>query len=503
MNFLQRAISSVTRRKGKSIILFLVIFVLGNVIAGAIAIQQSTSNVEKDVKAKLGANATVEFDYDTFQKDHKDEDEATLVYPDNPKLDVYEKVGKLSYVKYFDYNTYSYFNSRKLKSFDYQSEENGDEGSTRITGNRGLEYFNLKGINYPKILDIEQKKISLVEGTVFSDKDVKDGASVAVVGKRFAEKNNLSLGDQLLITATNEDQLGFDSEGNEVEVKPEDIKSVDYPVKIIGFFEPVKSEKEPKKNSDEYYNQMNSSTELENTIYLPNKTVSEYSKKQNELMFSGDDTMEGDMGEYYSPAYILKNPGDTEAFKEEAEPLLPKYYVVRASSDQYDEIGGSMKKMGQISKYVVIISVIATLLIIGLVVLLFMRDRKHELGIYLSLGETRGKVMGQVLIELLIISALALVLSLVTGNLLGNMVSKSLMNSDLLQTTNDNMMYYSSVYDSVSSNLTADDVTGAYKVTFSVAYIFTYLLVGLGTVLLSALIPLMYILRLNPKKIMM
>lgn len=50
MNYWNRALCSVTRRKGKSLILFAVIFVLGNVIAGSIAIQQSTQNVEKKLK---------------------------------------------------------------------------------------------------------------------------------------------------------------------------------------------------------------------------------------------------------------------------------------------------------------------------------------------------------------------------------------------------------------------------------------------------------------------
>jgi putative ABC transport system permease protein len=48
-----------------------------------------------------------------------------------------------------------------------------------------------------------------------------------------------------------------------------------------------------------------------------------------------------------------------------------------------------------------------------------------------------------------------------------------------------------------------EDIQSAYKVTFSVGYIISYLLLGLGTVLLSAILPLLYILRLNPKKIMM
>ncbi|KAF1296766.1 ABC transporter permease [Enterococcus sp. JM4C] len=497
MNFLQRAVSSVTRRKGKSIILFLVIFVLGNVIAGAIAIQQSTTNVEKDVKAKLGANATISFDYTTFQKDNEETPVEEQIFPDEPDLKAYQQIGALPYVKYFDYNSLSSFVSSKLERFAFEQDEGG-----MMSGYGGSPRFNLKGVNYPKLMDIEQKKIKLAGGKVFSDEDVKEGKNVVIIGKRLAEQNNISLGADWVIKVES-DNVEYDDNGNEIEVKPEDIKSFDFPVKVIGFFEPVTTEKEPKKNTDAYYNQMSQSEELENTIYLPNELVKEFNKQTaKEIYEASEEDFEN--YEYFSPAYTLKSPEDTEAFKEEAEPLLPDYYIVQASADQYDQVGGSMKKMNQISKYVVIIAVLAALLIIGLVVLLFMRDRKHELGIYLSIGETRGKVMGQIMVELLIISALALVCSLVTGNLLGNVVSNSLMQSDLLATpTNPNDMMDYMYNGLVSSELTTSDVTSAYKVTFSVGYIVTYLVVGLGTVLVSALIPLMYILRLNPKKIMM
>ena len=48
-----------------------------------------------------------------------------------------------------------------------------------------------------------------------------------------------------------------------------------------------------------------------------------------------------------------------------------------------------------------------------------------------------------------------------------------------------------------------EEIQNAYNVTFSFGYIVSYLLIGLGTVLLSVIVPLLYILRLNPKKIMM
>ncbi|MFD1899805.1 hypothetical protein GQR36_06325 [Enterococcus termitis] len=62
------------KKKGKSLILFAVIFVLGNVIAGAIAIQQSTQNVEKSVKKELGGMATIQLDYENNQEEFMKED---------------------------------------------------------------------------------------------------------------------------------------------------------------------------------------------------------------------------------------------------------------------------------------------------------------------------------------------------------------------------------------------------------------------------------------------
>lgn len=98
MNYWNRALCSVTRRKGKSIILFAVIFILGNVIAGSIAIQQSSANVEKKIKNDLGAMVTVELDFDKMMEEGQSFSPGTL------KEETIKQLGKSTYVKDFDYN---------------------------------------------------------------------------------------------------------------------------------------------------------------------------------------------------------------------------------------------------------------------------------------------------------------------------------------------------------------------------------------------------------------
>ncbi len=92
--------------------------------------------------------------------------------------------------------------------------------------------------------------------------------------------------------------------------------------------------------------------------------------------------------------------------------------MVLIATDQYDSIAGPIESMSKLSKYVLFVAVIATVLITGLVVLLFLRDRKHELGIYLSLGERRGRVVGQILIEVMVVAFIGIMISLFSGNLL-------------------------------------------------------------------------------------
>lgn len=514
MNFWQRALKSVTRRKGKSFILFLVIFILGNVIAGAVAVQQSTMNVERETKKKMGNVATVEFDYEQFEKDNSGKSDEEVYSEENspktPKTADYDKVGELDYVKYYDYTMMGWLETKKFKAYTPEDESFGMAG-----GN----YFNLKGGNRPQPLDMEEGNIKLIDGEVFSEKDLSETTNSILISKEVAEKNNLSVGDQFVwdmysevpqdpmgdsddSTATSDDE-DAESESAEIQTK---VVTADYPVKIAGIFSVVKKESANSNPSqEEKSNQIWQAVEQINTIYAANQLVKDFSKFQNEKLW-GDTVMaedtEAEPEEYYQAMYVLNSTDDVEAFKQEANPLLPDYYHVVASTDQYDQIAGGMNRLGTISRYIVIVAAIATVFIISLVVLLFLRDRKQELGIYLSLGEGRGKVIGQIVIEVVLVSLVALICSLVTGNLLGSAVSQTLMQSDWMTNLSQTDTY--SISSTMMTNtLSYADVQSAYKVTFSMGYVITYLLLGLGTVLLSAILPLLYILRLNPKEIMM
>lgn len=238
MNFWQRALKSITRRKGKSFILFLVLFILGNVIAGAVAIQQSTANVERETKRKMGNVATVEMDWEGFDKDHADvsEEERSQedFYPKPPALDVYKQIGQLSYVKQYDYQMMGSLETKELKAYV------PEDGSIQMGG----QYFTLKGGNLTQPIDMQEGLIRLDEGEGLTEKDLNELTNAVLISKEVAELNNLSVGDQLVWDIRTDIMMGGGSEivddeendGTEETSDDSNSASFDYPVTIAGIF---------------------------------------------------------------------------------------------------------------------------------------------------------------------------------------------------------------------------------------------------------------------------
>lgn len=488
MNFIKRGFLGITRKKGKTLILLAVIFILGNLISGAVSIQQATGNVEATVKERLGSAATVEIDWEEYDK--LSESEMMNTELENIGVDLIKQIGELSYVKYYDYSTSAWLGSQSIES--YQGEEM--EGDYVISG-PSMDFI-LKGINYAPVIDFEEQKGKLIDGRVFTEEEVSNGSSVAIISKKLADKNNLSVGD----TFTLENEIyNYDDETGEEEI----VASRDVVLEVIGLFESQSVKEDVEVDSDTgMIDWMD--IDYQNTLYVPNEiAASENKYNWEESMKVMDEEyvemMDEEDFEYYMPLFVLNNPEDIEAFEEEVKPLLPEFYTVISATDQYESIAGPMESMSKLSKYVLLVAVIATVLITGLVVLLFLRDRKRELGIYLSLGESRGRVVGQILIEVMVVAAIGITLSLFSGNLLAQQVSDKMLEANQDEYY-DEYMYYGDVF---QTNLTTEDVMGSYEVNLDSSYILAFYGIGLLTILISTVIPLFYIVRLNPKKILM
>jgi len=81
MNFFKRATTSIIRRPGKTVILLLLVFILGSVIAGAISVEGAISNTDANLRRNMQPIVSIDFDWMAFDNsidwatvDHEVED---------------------------------------------------------------------------------------------------------------------------------------------------------------------------------------------------------------------------------------------------------------------------------------------------------------------------------------------------------------------------------------------------------------------------------------------
>jgi putative ABC transport system permease protein len=463
MHFVKRAFLSLIRRLGKTSILLLLTFILSNVLAASIAIGEASQNVEKTMKQLLGANATIELDYEKIQENPNFNWENLELIT----ADMVERVGQLPQVKYFDYNQEYYANSTTMLSYDPNNP------------NMEYHYFSLRGVRYPSILDFVQGKGELKDGRVFTEDDVQNRAYVALISDKVSEINNIFVGDTIVLR-----NVYYNKDNQEV------VREI--VLDVVGIFVPVINTNTP--NVRDQWIDYSSF----NRIYVPNGVAQLENRWWMEQYLSDypDSGIKLDQI-YIYPTFVLQEPEMVDSFKQDALAFIPEYYRVRASSDAYDSVAGPIRFIGGLSTTLLWVGIFSTVLILSLVVILFLRDRKHELGIYLALGERAYKVVLQILIETTSIALLGITLSLFSGQWIARATSDALLQMRMGQDDQVMPFYYGDNY------ISPEQVIDAYEIRLDERYILLLYGVGLGTIMLSSVAPMIYILRLKPKKILM
>lgn len=493
MNFVKRGFLEITRKVKKSLILLLIIFILGNLISVAVSIQQATSKVEETIEERIGTAAIIEENFEAMS--NMNEQEWANYIPEYLTVDLIKVIGEISYVKYYDYSISRFFESSTV--INYMGKGINEEISAEYDAEDYKDSFNMKGINYAPVLDFKEGKGKLVDGRVFTQDEIDNGTNVTIISTNVAEVNNLRVGDNIVLENT---IYHYDNE-NDIELEP---TTRDVVLEIIGLFEPqrVKGEYEETEEMGIWIMDI----QYSNLMYVPNELVLSENRFTNDTYAESDPELAGMLEdspntiESFKPMYVLNSLEDTIAFEKEVTPLLPKFFKVSTSMEQYDSIAGPIKSISKIGRYIFIIAVSATVLITSLVVFLFIRDRKQEFGIYLSLGEHRSRVVGQVLIEVMVIAFVGITISLFSGNILANQISDILMKSD---DTGSGYQGDFTYFSELQTDLTEDDVIENYEVGLTGSYVIGFYVIGLLTILFSIVIPLIYIVRLNPKKILM
>ena len=103
-------------------------------------------------------------------------------------------------------------------------------------------------------------------------------------------------------------------------------------------------------------------------------------------------------------------------------------YILQLDREWYDMVSGPVDQQVRLAAAMTGLLLASVVLILSLATVLSMKSRRREIGILLSMGETRGGVLGQLLLELLVPVAAALVLGTLAGVWAGVPLAEGLSN---------------------------------------------------------------------------
>ena len=137
----------------------------------------------------------------------------------------------------------------------------------------------------------------------------------------------------------------------------------------------------------------------------------------------------------------LKNQDDLEAYTEEVKDKgLSDYYTLSDNSDEITSTLTPIKNISNFSMTFLIIILIVGAIILAVINILNIRDRKYEIGVLRAIGMSKTKLILSLLTELFIVTVIAFIIGIIGGKLLSQPVTNKMLeneiNSQQVQTEN-------------------------------------------------------------------
>ena len=396
MYILKNAWTSITRNKGRNILMGIIIMVIACATAVSLAIITSANQLVKSYENKYDITATIGINRQKMMENFKPDDESSKEQMkenfnaiESITIDDIEKYGDSQYVKNY-YYTYSVgLNSSTIEKATSDSSNHGDMDKPKDMQNSAD--FNLVGYSsYEAMSEFIEGTYSMKEGTISSDFE----SNTCIINSELATYNNLSVGDTITL------------------VNPNDSTKT-YTLEITGIF------------SDNEQNGMNMFSNSTNSI-ITNTTV-----VTNIL---NDNT---DLTGNINPTFVLTSKDVIEKYEAELqEEGLNENYSVTTNLDEINNETESIQNVSNFAQTFLIIT-----LIIGGVVLLILnminvRERKYEIGVLRTIGMKKKTVIQQFVLELLIVSIISLSLGGILGSIISVPTANNLLKSEIETASN-------------------------------------------------------------------
>ena len=464
MRILKHGFLSLIRKPAKVLMIFAILFVVFSLLFTGVIIQNSIDESKVYIRKQLGAAVEYKADYQkAYSEELDDEDYMKLQLSKT----VAEDIAQDPVVKQVYYTNSNSLMSSEMKTAEYYEmdgqkeyydntyfDEDGNEIKDDI-------YLPLNGGNLSEPIEFSEGDYYLVDGDFPTSEQVKDGYPYAIITREFAERNNLVVGDFMEL---------FDWEENT------------YELEVIGIFDGIQE------------------GHMGNTMFVSYDFIRNMIK---DMYPEEEEAME-----YVNRIiFMLEDPLEVDSFIERNTSKLPsEYNYLDAATTQYDTLTKPLDLISLIASLLIWVVFGAGIIIIIAIVSIFVRDRKFEVGLLLSCGESKLRITLQFIYEILCIGLVAFVLAILMSNVASSFVSNWIVENQLVEEEpapgqRDNVYYdynNADVFGDVDMNNIAED----FNVSINQEVVFKLFLINIALLVFASLVPLSIIMMFKPRQVL-
>lgn len=453
---IKNAFLSIKKSIGKTILLFVIIFIIANLVIAGFSMKSASTKATEAIQSTLGNDVTLQVDFRNMMK-NREQGEAVDTVSYDLTLSMADQLKDLKYVDDYNYTVSLQVDTSLTAVENESADENLDMGGRNDLYQKNLSSFTVNGNTTMEYLkDFTDKNKVLSEGRLLTDEDTN--TNYCVIEINLAKENDLTIGNTFEMTSSSDSTKTISLE-------------------IVGIYE-IQS-------TDMNMGKMNSNPV--NTIYTDISVAQMLNGTEENLT---------------SATYYLDDPENVEAFQnlaKEKSDIDFDVYTLTANDQLFKNNSSSLENISSFSSLFLIVVIIAGCAILCLILALTIRNRYYEIGIFLSLGQSKRKIILQQFIEIAMIAALAFLLSLGTGKLTSNIIS-GMLTSQNEETVTDNGFQKGGRVDFNKAFETPKQELDVSLTSETIGYL--ALTTGLICIV-STMIPTIYILRLSPREILM
>ena len=381
---IKNAIAYITRKRNRTLIIFIILTIVLSCLYSCLTIMKSSNEIEKTLYESSNSSISI------TKKDGK-------YFNVNQFKDI-EKIKEVEKI------IIQYDGLAKLKDAKVVSGEqriNREDLSDEFKNVVSFEATN----NTKRNILFSSRVFTIKEGKNIEENDKNS----IIVHEEFAKQNNLKLGDEV------------DLELLDLE-KSEEIKS--HKFKIIGIFSGKKQETYTGLSSD----------------FSENMVFVDYSTSQEILNKSEDNKIANKILMYSGSAEST----DLALNKLKELKIDESTYFVKKDSNAFEESLESVSGIKHIIKIMTYSIMLGGMVVLSLILILWLRERIYEIGIFLSIGTSKIQIIMQFIFELIFISIPSIISSLFLGNVLIKVIAGGLINSENSMISGGNLINDSS-----------------------------------------------------------